>query len=83
MLGNVAIDLLVGAVPFFGDAADVFWKSNTKNFTLLEHHARAAAAVQGDWLFVDGLLALLLLVAIVRSSWCTGSSIAVAVRLLK
>ena len=39
MLGNVAIDLLAGAIPFVGDAADFFWKSNKKNFALLEQHA--------------------------------------------
>jgi hypothetical protein len=39
MLGNVAVDLLAGAIPFVGDAADFFWKSNKKNFTLLEQHA--------------------------------------------
>ena len=39
MLINVAVDLLVGAVPVVGDAADFFWKSNTMNMALLEHHA--------------------------------------------
>src|SRR3954463_10979348 len=31
MLLNVAIDLVIGAVPLVGDAADVFWKSNAMN----------------------------------------------------
>ena len=39
MLMNVAIDLLVGAIPILGDAADVFWKANSKNMALLERHA--------------------------------------------
>jgi hypothetical protein len=39
MLMNVAIDLLVGAIPVVGDAADVFWKSNSLNMALLERHA--------------------------------------------
>ena len=30
---------LIGIVPFVGDVADVFWKSNTRNLALLEHHA--------------------------------------------
>ena len=66
MMMNVAIDILVGASPVVGDVADVFWKSNAKNFALLEHHAaevRPAAA--GDWLFVTGLIAIVVLIAAV------------------
>ena len=44
MLLNLAIDLLIGMVPFAGDVADVFWKSNTKNLALLERHAGVADA---------------------------------------
>lgn len=33
---NMAIDLLVGAIPVVGDIADVMWKSNQMNFRLLE-----------------------------------------------
>jgi hypothetical protein len=36
MLGNVAIDGLVGAVPLLGDAFDVMWKSNRRNMRLLQ-----------------------------------------------
>jgi hypothetical protein len=53
MLGNVAIDLVAGAIPLVGDAADFFWKSNKKNFALLEAAClRGAPARRGDWLFV-------------------------------
>ena len=66
MLLNVAVDVLVGAVPIVGDVADVFWKSNTKNFALLERHATGEAApTRGDWLFVLGILGAVLLTAIV------------------
>jgi hypothetical protein len=66
MLLNVAIDLVIGAVPFFGDIADVFWKSNSKNFALLERHAaNARPASAGDWLFVGGIVAAIVLVALV------------------
>jgi hypothetical protein len=66
MLGNVAVDLIAGAIPFVGDAADFFWKSNKKNFALLEQHAyevRPPAA--GDWLFVSTILLAILVVALV------------------
>ena len=36
MLGNIAIDTIVGSVPLFGDAFDVAWKSNVRNLVLLE-----------------------------------------------
>ena len=66
MLLNVAIDLLVGAVPLIGDAADVFWKSNSMNMALLERHSsQARPATAGDWLFVAGIVAAILAVALV------------------
>jgi Domain of unknown function (DUF4112) len=66
MLANVGIDLLVGAIPFVGDVADVVWKSNTKNFALLERHATAPrAATAGDWLFVLGIVAAVIAMALI------------------
>jgi hypothetical protein len=66
MLFNVAIDLIIGIVPFFGDAADVFWKANSRNFALLERHAaEVRPASAGDWLFVVSVIAVLILVALV------------------
>jgi hypothetical protein len=38
MVGNVAIDAAVGAVPLFGDAFDVFFKANIRNMALLRSH---------------------------------------------
>jgi hypothetical protein len=38
MLSNVAIDAVVGAVPFFGDIFDFIWPANSKNLKLLESH---------------------------------------------
>ncbi len=65
MLANVGIDLVAGAIPFLGDVVDVFWKSNAKNFALLERHAVApAAATAGDWLFAIGLVAVVAALAL-------------------
>ncbi len=36
MLGNVALDSLIGAVPVAGDLFDIIWKSNAKNIRLAE-----------------------------------------------
>jgi Domain of unknown function (DUF4112) len=38
MLGNVALDTIVGEVPLLGDLFDAGWKSNTRNIGLLESH---------------------------------------------
>ncbi len=65
MLINVGLDLLLGIVPFVGDAADVFWKANTKNMALLERHAAALTPpTRGDWLFVGGALAAIAAMAL-------------------
>jgi hypothetical protein len=66
MLMNIAIDLVVGAIPIVGDAADVFWKSNSMNMALLERHAGAPRPASiGDWLFVGGILAAIAAVAVI------------------
>ena len=39
MLGNVALDTIVGEVPLLGDLFDAGWKANTRNIKLLESHA--------------------------------------------
>jgi Domain of unknown function (DUF4112) len=65
MLMNVAIDLLIGAIPGVGDAADAFWKSNSMNMALLDRHAaEARPATAADWLFVVGVIAAILAVAL-------------------
>jgi len=35
MLGNAAIDGLIGAIPIAGDAFDVLWRANQRNVRLL------------------------------------------------
>jgi multisubunit Na+/H+ antiporter MnhC subunit len=66
MLMNVAIDLLIGAIPGVGDAADVFWKSNSMNMALLDRHAaEVRPTTVADWLFVAGILTAIVVVALV------------------
>jgi len=65
MLLNVGIDVLAGIVPVIGDAVDFVWKSNSKNFALLERHAaQPRPATAGDWLFVTGIVAAIVAIAI-------------------
>jgi hypothetical protein len=48
MLGNVAIDGIVGAVPLFGDAFDVFWRANRRNVKLLRDYLDATERFERD-----------------------------------
>jgi hypothetical protein len=36
MLKNIAIDFLLGLIPFVGDLIDLFYKSNQKNVRIME-----------------------------------------------
>ncbi len=38
MLGNVAVDGLIGAVPVAGDLFDVLWRANRRNVRILREH---------------------------------------------
>jgi hypothetical protein len=38
MIGNVAIDGMVGAVPVAGDVFDVLWRANRRNVRILREH---------------------------------------------
>jgi hypothetical protein len=61
---NIAIDYVVGAVPFVGDLFDAAWKSNQMNMELLRRRATVSKeeARRGrisDWLFVGLIIAVL------------------------
>jgi hypothetical protein len=45
MLGNVAIDSTVGAIPVLGDAFDIFWRANQRNLRLLRAHLERRSRV--------------------------------------
>lgn len=38
MVGNVAVETLVGTVPIIGDIFDIAWKANIRNLALLRAH---------------------------------------------
>jgi hypothetical protein len=61
MVGNVGIDMLVGAVPILGDLFDVGFKANSRNLALLERYAdRPAETRSSSTAVVVGLVALIL-----------------------
>jgi hypothetical protein len=65
MLLNTAVDILLGFIPIAGDVTDVFWKSNARNFALLERHAGGLVRpTLADWLFVAGIMATIAVIAL-------------------
>ena len=64
MLINVAIDAIVGAVPFAGDLFDFVWKANERNLRLVEQHAlEGRRSSIGDWVFVGFAMAIVIVLA--------------------
>jgi Domain of unknown function (DUF4112) len=80
MVFNIALDTLVGSVPFLGDVFDVFWRSNRRNLRLLQRydHELDRKPKPADYLVVllgiglvlaAAALPLVLGVALVRWLW--------------
>ncbi len=46
MIGNVAVDMVVGVVPLLGDLFDLYWKANVRNARLLEKHLQETSTVK-------------------------------------
>ena len=47
MVSNIAVDFLVGLIPFLGDIADAMFRCNTRNLVLLEKHLTTEAQRSG------------------------------------
>jgi hypothetical protein len=65
MAFNIAVDYLVGSIPFIGDAFDFVWKANQQNMELIR--TRASGHGKGktsDYLFVFGLIFLLVAILV-------------------
>jgi hypothetical protein len=77
MLTNIAIDYVVGLLPFVGVLFDVYWKPNVWNVALARRHLSATSAEQirsahrRDWLFViiAALVVVVLLAATVTATY--------------
>jgi len=67
---NVLVNALVGAIPGAGDVFSAFFKSNRRNYELLQSHSGKgviAKSTAGDWLFVTALIGGVLAIAIAAS----------------
>ncbi len=68
MMGNVALDTIVGEIPLLGDLFDAGWKSNNRNLALLENHLQQPVATRRSSrrvLLLIGTGLLLLLVGVI------------------
>jgi hypothetical protein len=68
MMGNVALDTIVGEIPLLGDLFDAGWKANTRNMALLEAHLqRPVSTARGSRrvLLLLGLGLLVLLAGVI------------------
>jgi uncharacterized protein DUF4112 len=66
---NIALDYVLGSLPFVGDLFDAWWKSNQMNVALLKERAgvEGEAVREGgfsDWLFVGAIIFGLIVLAI-------------------
>jgi hypothetical protein len=73
MAVNLAIDVLVGTIPIFGDLFDVAWKANRRNYRLLRLHLHQPHRhTWRDWAFLlllFGALAVVFAIPIVLLVW--------------
>ena len=60
MASNILINALVGALPGVGDLFSAWFKSNQKNYALLQKHSGSRrVSTRADWVFLGVLLAVL------------------------
>ena len=64
MVGNLAIDALVGSVPVFGDLFDFAYKANMKNIQIYRESLSGAREPLKDWGFVVLVVVILLVLTI-------------------
>jgi hypothetical protein len=65
MLANSAIDLVIGAIPFIGDAFDLWFKANTRNLGLMRRWLEAPeSSTRDEWLAVAAIVGLVVAIAV-------------------
>jgi hypothetical protein len=58
MATNVMVNTALDSVPVVGDALSIFYRSNARNYELLQKHAGTTKrpSTRGDWIFLGALL---------------------------
>lgn len=63
MVANVAIEVIIGVVPILGDAFDIAWKANRRNYALMTRHLHEPRVHKWrDWVFLMLLAGSVLIV---------------------
>ncbi len=63
MMANLAIDVLVGAIPVLGDVFDIAWKANRRNYRLMTRHLREPRRhTWKDYAFLMGLAVIIFVI---------------------
>jgi len=63
---NILVNEVVGVVPVVGDAFSFWFKSNARNYEIIKTHRLGSSAPRkSDWLFVIGVLFVLVAVVVV------------------
>ncbi|HLH36032.1 MAG TPA: DUF4112 domain-containing protein [Alloacidobacterium sp.] len=53
MVVNLGIDVIIGSIPLLGDAFDIAWKANRRNYALLSRHLEQPHRhTWKDWVFL-------------------------------
>jgi hypothetical protein len=65
MVGNIILDLVVGAVPFVGDIYDTVAKANVRNMQIVERHLNVPQpTAKVDRLFIGLLIIVIIALAL-------------------
>ena len=63
---NILVNEVVGVVPVVGDAFSFWFKSNARNYEIIKTHRLGSnTARKSDWLFVIGVLFVLVAVVVI------------------
>lgn len=61
MAMNILINAGIGAIPGIGDVFSAWYKSNRKNYQLLQRHAGSSRRnTAGDWIFLGAIIAVVI-----------------------
>jgi hypothetical protein len=73
MVVNIGIEVLLGTIPLLGDAFDIAWKANRRNYALIVRHLQQSRRqTWRDWVFlmlIAATLAVIFLAPIFLILW--------------
>ena len=61
VIDTEAVEVIIGTIPFLGDAFDIAWKANRRNYALMTRHIESPRKhTWRDWAFLLLLASLVL-----------------------